>query len=391
MPLAHAHDHLEGRKQKIEKDIEKAHDHLDNASAELEAATDALLAARAELAQAQAHLARTRGELAAAEALDARMQQRLDDAVARLHRARQDLDAGRQKVAEQQEQVSAVVVASYEIGSPDLMGLSVVLNSQDPTELTSRLGSVQSMVDRQEAVLGRLEASKVLLTVQEDEIERAKLQVAKERRAAAANLRRKQALEQQAEAAQANVSAMVSLRSQARSTALRAKRADQKELKKLQAERDRVAQLIAARASSGSGYTGPSTGNGFLSYPVAGSITSPYGWRTHPIWGYRSLHDGIDFGAGCGVPVRAAASGVVLERYYQTAYGNRVIVDHGVNHGVGVATIYNHLNTWTVSPGERVDRGEVVGYNGNTGWSTGCHLHFSVLENGRAVDPMKWL
>ena len=89
-------------------------------------------------------------------------------------------------------------------------------------------------------------------------------------------------------------------------------------LAKIEAERDRIAALIAAQAAQGSGtYVGPGGGNGYLSMPVAGSVTSPYGWRTHPIWGYRSLHDGIDFGASCGTPVRAAAPGKVLSTYYR--------------------------------------------------------------------------
>ena len=160
--------------------------------------------------------------------------------------------------------------------------------------------------------------------------------------------------------------------------------------RKLEAERKRIEQLIAARASRGSGYVGPSPGNGFLGLPVNGSITSPYGWRIHPIWGYRSLHDGVDFAAGCGTPIVAPASGTVLSEYYQSAWGNRIIIDHGVHYGVGVATISNHLSGYAVSVGQHVERGQTIGYVGTTGWSTGCHLHFTVLENGTAVDPMRW-
>ena len=136
---------------------------------------------------------------------------------------------------------------------------------------------------------------------------------------------------------------------------------------------------------------GPTHSNGYLDYPVSGPITSPFGWRRHPIYGYRSLHDGIDFGAACGTPIRAAASGRVLERYSQTAWGNRVIIDHGFQHGVGLATITNHMNApAVVAPGEYVRRGQIVGYVGSTGWSTGCHLHYTVLQNGSPVNPFNW-
>ncbi|QCC78629.1 M23 family metallopeptidase [Nocardioides daphniae] len=70
---------------------------------------------------------------------------------------------------------------------------------------------------------------------------------------------------------------------------------------------------------------------------------------------------------------------------------NRLVLDHGILSGVGVASIYNHATKYVVRTGERVKRGQVIGYVGSTGWSTGCHLHFTVMVNGRTVDPRKWL
>jgi len=127
-----------------------------------------------------------------------------------------------------------------------------------------------------------------------------------------------------------------------------------------------------------------------MAYPVSGRVTSPFGYRHHPIYGYWGLHDGVDFSAGCGAPMYAAASGRVLASYYQSAYGNRLIIDHGFARGAGVATIYNHATTYVVGRGEQVKRGQVIGYVGSTGWSTGCHLHFTVMANGEPVNPMNW-
>nr|WP_246284304.1 M23 family metallopeptidase [Nocardioides perillae] len=154
------------------------------------------------------------------------------------------------------------------------------------------------------------------------------------------------------------------------------------------AEAARRRAAAAARASRGAARTTAS--DGFLDYPVRGYVTSPFGYRTHPIYGYYSLHDGTDFGAGCGSPLYAAAPGRVVSEYYSESYGNRLIIDHGVAGGKGVATILNHASHYVVGPGARVVRGQLVGYVGNTGWSTGCHLHFTVMANGRAVDPMRW-
>jgi murein DD-endopeptidase MepM/ murein hydrolase activator NlpD len=80
----------------------------------------------------------------------------------------------------------------------------------------------------------------------------------------------------------------------------------------------------------------------------------------------------------------------VVSSYFSGVYGNRLIIDNGAIAGVGVATIYNHATTYTVGVGDRVSEGQVVGYEGSTGWSTGCHLHFTVMVNGQAADPMNW-
>ena len=381
---------LDEKKSKVKREIDQASHELEESSAAVRIATQALLQAQADLAAARSYLATTQTQLTEARALDEAMQRKLDDAVVRLRNARTDLAAGMADVAAQHRQLRRVVVSSYQEGDPDLMGLSMVFTTQDPTELAGQMESSDTVVNLQTAILDRLEAAEVLLTVRKEEMHAAKVDVAAKRQQAAENLMRMQALELQARQAEQQVSELVSVRAQARADAEQMKNQDMADLQKLQVERDRIEDLIAAQASIGSGYVGPSTGNGFLDYPVMGTITSPFGWRTHPIWGYQALHDGIDFGAACGTPVRAPAAGTVLSTYYQSAWGNRVIVDHGVKYGVGVASISNHLSGYAVSSGDHVERGQVIGYVGTTGWSTGCHLHFTVMENGTPVDPMKW-
>jgi murein DD-endopeptidase MepM/ murein hydrolase activator NlpD len=407
-PLASADD-LKDKKHKVQRQLAGAHSDLEESSAQARAAAAALRTAQVQLDAAQAQLARTRGELAAAEVLDQQMQAKLIVAVERLRQARRDLVTGRKKIAEQQRTLGEIVVQNYQTGDPSLMGLSMVLTSQDPAQLTGQLNSVQNVIDKESVVLDRLEASRALLTVQESEVEAAKVQVADKRKAAAQNLRVKQGLESQAEAAEAQVTNLVSLRAEAEQEAARARAADLAQLQGLEQERDRIADILrkraeeararAAAAARRAGQAGgailsdggPINSNGFLNYPVQGPVTSPFGWRTHPIYGYRSLHDGIDFAASCGTPLRAAAAGRVMETYYQTAWGNRVIIDHGFHHGVGLATITNHMSgPAIVRPGQHVKRGQIVGYVGTTGWSTGCHLHYTVLQNGSPVNPMNW-
>jgi murein DD-endopeptidase MepM/ murein hydrolase activator NlpD len=131
---------------------------------------------------------------------------------------------------------------------------------------------------------------------------------------------------------------------------------------------------------------GPS-GSGVLRAPVGGPITSPFGARDHPVTGKHKLHDGTDFGAPCGTPVHAAADGVVIKVGTATGYGRRVVIRHGED----LVTLYGHLSTTSVRPGDAVTTSTTVGRAGSTGLSTGCHLHLGVYDHGKAVDPMGYL
>lgn len=126
--------------------------------------------------------------------------------------------------------------------------------------------------------------------------------------------------------------------------------------------------------------TTPVVGDGI---PVSGPVTSAFGWRIHPIRGDRSFHDGTDYAAPCGTTTRSTEAGTVRSVGWAGAYGNRVEIDHGG----GRVSSYSHLSAIHVTNGERVRRGDAVGSVGTTGLSTGCHLHYSVHVNGRAIDP----
>lgn len=131
----------------------------------------------------------------------------------------------------------------------------------------------------------------------------------------------------------------------------------------------------------------PAGVGGALVRPVGGPVTSPYGMRVHPVTGVRKLHDGTDFGVPCGTPVHAAGGGTVVGRSYSGAYGKRIIV----RHRPGFETSYNHLSSQGVSVGDRVTAGQVIARSGTTGLSTGCHLHFMVLQGGHSTNPQEFL
>jgi murein DD-endopeptidase MepM/ murein hydrolase activator NlpD len=159
--------------------------------------------------------------------------------------------------------------------------------------------------------------------------------------------------------------------------------------KRHEAQIQRLIQAAIAREQRrGGGYRGDT--GGLLMRPVNGPITSSYGWRIHPIYHYWGLHDGDDFGAPCGTPLYAVADGTVMSEYYSSVWGNRLYLNLGLINGKNVTVIYNHLLAYRSNVGQSVSRGQVVGLVGTTGWSTGCHTHFTVMVNGAAVDPTPW-
>lgn len=132
--------------------------------------------------------------------------------------------------------------------------------------------------------------------------------------------------------------------------------------------------------------------SGGLAWPVAAPrVTSPYGMRVHPITGERKLHDGADLAAACGSPVRASAAGRVTHAGQRGAYGLQLTVDHGPIRGAPLTTSYSHLSAFSVTAGQPVRAGQVIGRAGTTGLSTGCHLHFMLYATGRVTDPVPWL
>ena len=124
--------------------------------------------------------------------------------------------------------------------------------------------------------------------------------------------------------------------------------------------------------------------------PAYGPVTSPFGWRTHPIFKTRKFHSGVDLGVPMGTAVKCSNSGVVTFVGWYGGYGKVVIVNHGIYKGKPVSTLYAHLSSYSVSQGAKVSRGQVIARSGSTGYSTGPHLHFEVRVNGTPVSPYSY-
>jgi murein DD-endopeptidase MepM/ murein hydrolase activator NlpD len=122
-------------------------------------------------------------------------------------------------------------------------------------------------------------------------------------------------------------------------------------------------------------------------WPVRGWVTSPFGNRIGPFNGKIQFHEGIDIAAQIGTPVVAPADGVVIKAGFEAGYGNMV----ELSHGYGLKTVFGHNSRLNVKPGQRVKRGDIIAYSGNTGSSTGPHVHYEVRVNGLPVNPLRYL
>ena len=154
-----------------------------------------------------------------------------------------------------------------------------------------------------------------------------------------------------------------------------------------------AAAAAANKPSSGSNSSSASSSGGASSggfaFPLAYStgVTCAYGPRVHPINGNKSFHYGVDLAAGMNTEIYATKSGTVTGATYGEANGYYVTI----NHGDGYSSIYAHMTNYVVSVGDSVKQGQLIGYVGTTGWSTGPHLHFEILYNGSNVNPMNYI
>lgn len=130
--------------------------------------------------------------------------------------------------------------------------------------------------------------------------------------------------------------------------------------------------------------------SGFMK-PIAGRITSPFGWRTHPIFKSRTFHSGVDIGGPNLGSIRASNAGRVIYSGWYGGYGKVVIIDHGTINGHPTTTLYAHMSTTKVNAGQSVSKGQVIGLEGTTGYSTGPHCHFEVRINGKPNNPLNYI
>jgi murein DD-endopeptidase MepM/ murein hydrolase activator NlpD len=291
---------------------------------------------------------------------------------------RLELKAAEQELAREQDDFEARVVIAYK--TDDLTYIDVVLASTSYEDLVSRMSVVRDLIGGNNDLVGGLETTR-------DKVAHEKRTIAEKENGVHQAVDDLQAQSDQLAALRAAQAAQ-----KAASFAMRTQKnsrlaAVENDLVLLEQQENQLLAESNALAGVINGSSGNGVGTGSMMWPVNGPVISPFGYRIHPILGYRKLHTGLDFGVGYGTPIHAADSGAVIYATWMGGYGNVIIIDHGR----GISTLYGHQSSLAVGTGAVVTRGQVVGYVGSTGFSTGPHLHFEVRVNGTPVDPMGYL
>ncbi len=411
-----AADKTESDKSRVDQQIGATQAQVDTASADEERllglidestarknALDAKVSALdTQIAGVQGQLDSAQSKLSALEAQQRAVEARLDDAKQSLAAAKAELS--RQAIAAYTGQSEAANYASMLLGSASITDLAskrsyiraVVGSQSDTIATTEHLRDQVSDLGKQvDASRGEAQAARDAVAAQE-----ATLQNSRDAQAAAeaqvqAEIDQNDQLKAQVVARKDEFQAQLdTLQQQSAAIAetLRQRQAAQAAADAA-AEAARSAPAVSGTSSGSAGSSSPKASApakapGRLLIPVAGApITSPFGYRIHPIFGTSILHTGIDYGADEGTPIRAAADGVVVSAGWIDGYGNATILDLGG----GIAVLYGHQSAFRVSAGQKVTQGQTIGLVGCTGNCTGPHVHFEVRVNGDPVDPTPYI
>ena len=377
--------------------IDAAKDDLADTSAQLQSAYADLADSRGRLPGAQNAVARARAAADAARLRNAQAIADLQAARAAEAKANDDLEATSAELADTRDEVDGFAAQLYQ--EQGMGSFSLTLGASDAQDLADRMAMADSVADIQQGAIEQLSASTADLTAKQARLQAARDKVAQLQRETEAAAAAAKVAQGQAEAAQAELESLIAEQAAA-ADKLDAEAAKEKQrLVDLKADSDaltaKLADIGKQQAAAEASIPGAEVwmiGNegGFLSAPSSGWISSEFGLRWHPILHYWRLHSGRDYAAGCGTPIYAAADGTIVSAGWGGGYGNQVVISHGIQRGVSLATTYNHMSQ-IVAYGGSIRRGQLVGYVGTTGLSTGCHLHFETRENGTPVDPRKWL
>jgi murein DD-endopeptidase MepM/ murein hydrolase activator NlpD len=326
-----------------------------------------------ELADWNARVDQLAGEVAVLRNREAIVIGELRRTQARLNREKEELGRLKTQLGRSLNVLRRRLVGIYRSGSPDL--LTVMLESDGFDDLLSRYEYLRRIEEQDSSIVSRVRTLRngTRLTVEQVTEDRNDIEDKK------AELERTRA---QLEAREAELAAVRDQKAAALDEVESNIEQLEGDVSDLQGQIQQQIQSASETPGVEPLQSGPVQGaaNGWI-WPVNGTLTSPFGYR----WG--RMHEGIDISVPEGTPIHAAKPGRVILAAYTGGYGNYTCVDHGG----GLSSCYAHQSSYAVSSGDSVSQGEVIGYSGNTGSSTGPHLHFEIRVNGSAVDPLGYL
>jgi murein DD-endopeptidase MepM/ murein hydrolase activator NlpD len=373
-------DNLDDQAGQLEDQIHQTEDALAGASQRLKAAAADLARAEQQLPAARAAYDSARGKLSEAQARLQAIRLKLRQLKAQQQQVQAEIDSAIARIDRSQTLIARIVRYEYQTGG--YAELEVVLDAESPTDFVQRVMATKSVTDTQADVIDQLTADKAVLSARQQQMEVTVDAIGATEIEAQDQVDKLRGLFSQAREAKQKIADLIRVRTQAMQVAQEEKQAESQRLARLEAQQQAVQAAIAQQASTGSA-------TGSLIWPMPGySAGGGVGWRVHPVYGYRSCHTGVDIPAPMGAPIIAARAGTVIWTKAELSgpYGNNTLIDHGN----GLSTFYAHQSGFAVSPGQSVRQGQVIGYVGTTGYSSGPHLHFEVHINGVPYDPMGW-
>lgn len=361
---------------------------------------------RAQLPQARTDLAAAESDLAAAQRQVEQVSDRLEVAQSELGEINHQVAQADQKSDEYAEAVGGLARQVYRSGE-QASPMILAMTSQSTADITDRAATAQSLARAQNQALASARSE---LAVQRNRSARQEALTERVKELHEQAVASQTLAQEKQTKADEKLSALEELESTeaARLKDVEANRdAAKKQLDDARAVADQARSVIArideenrqaqnqwnqGGSSNSGGGSGVAT-SGMWAYPLPSwyPVTSPFGYRYHPIYGQMILHSGVDLGAPCGTTALATANGVVTEVSYNSISGNYVTLNYGMVGGNSYQAMFLHLSAQTVSVGQHVSTGQTVGLVGTTGSSTGCHLHYEFIINGESVDPMNYM
>ena len=379
-------------KKKVDAAVAAAGDDLRAANAEVEKAIADLQKVRELLPAARQELEKARAEATVAEEADRAAQAELEQATAAAIRAEQERAEVEFQIQDLQSRVGNLARAVYQNGA--FADFDLLITAQSPTDLSDRAQALDAVSRANNQTLSQMAGIRAELALKEARLEVLRQQVDDKRQQAAIALSEANIARDRAAAAKLKVDLLVAQKATALDVAASQRAEVLKEYKSVQAEQQRIAALLAKQAAAeaarlargGSLSFVPTDVEGFQ-WPIAGvRVGQGVGPRVHPVYGYRSCHTGVDLGAPSGTAIRSAAAGIVVINATGGPYGNHTLI----SHGNGLFSMYAHQSRFGAEEGQKVKKGDVIGYVGSTGYSTGPHLHFEIHVGGTPYNPLGW-